>query len=189
MTQQTVDAVRVVLGAEEQAAAAAVLASGRLTQGAEVAAFEQEFADAFGAQHAVAVNSGTSALHVALLAAGIGPGDEVVVPAFTFAATANAVALTGATPVFADIDADTFCLDPAAAAAAIGPRTAGIVPVHLFGQVAAMDDARGPGDRPRAVPARGRRAGPRRAEPRRIRRQPRRRRGLQLLRHQEPHHR
>ena len=140
MTAPVIDAVRVRLGPDEQAAAAAVLASGRLTQGEQVAAFEQEFAEAFGSTHAVAVNSGTSALHIALLAAGIGRGDEVVVPSFTFAATANAVALTGATPVFADIDAATFCLDPASASAAIGPRTAGIVPVHLFGQMAAMDE-------------------------------------------------
>jgi perosamine synthetase len=140
VTVPVIDAVRVVLGPDEQAAAAAVLASGRLTQGEQVAAFEHEFADAFGAHHAVAVNSGTSALHVALLAAGIGPGDEVVVPSFTFAATANAVALTGAEPVFADVDASTFCLDPDSAAAAIGPRTAGIVPVHLFGQMAPMEE-------------------------------------------------
>ncbi len=140
MTGPVIDAVRVLLGPDEQAAAAAVLASGRLTQGEQVAAFEQEFADAFGATHAVAVNSGTSALHIALLAAGIGAGDEVVVPSFTFAATANAVALTGATPVFADIDAATFCLDPDSAAAAVGPRTAGIVPVHLFGHLADMEE-------------------------------------------------
>jgi dTDP-4-amino-4,6-dideoxygalactose transaminase len=84
------------------------------------------------------VNSGTSALHLGLLAAGIGPGDEVIVPSFTFAATANAVAITGAAPVFADIDPETFCLSPQAAEAAITPRTAAIMPVHLYGHPADM---------------------------------------------------
>ena len=84
-----------------------------IAQGPEVAAFEAEFADALtSGRTCVAVNSGTSGLHLGLLAAGIGPGDEVIVPSFTFAATANAVALTGATPVFADIEPDHFCLDP-----------------------------------------------------------------------------
>jgi perosamine synthetase len=131
-----VSAVRVHMGPEEIAAATGVLASGRLVQGAEVAAFESEFAGVVGGRTCVAVNSGTSALHLGLLAAGIGPGDEVVVPSFTFAATANAVAMTGATPVFADIEADTFCLDPAAVAAAVTPRTAAVLPVHLYGQPA-----------------------------------------------------
>jgi len=86
----------------------------------------------------VAVNSGTSGLHLGLLAAGVGPGDEVIVPSFTFAATGNSVALTGATPVFADIEPETFTLDPAAVAAAITPRTRGILPVHLYGHPARM---------------------------------------------------
>jgi dTDP-4-amino-4,6-dideoxygalactose transaminase len=124
------------MGPEEIAAATAVLASGRLVQGAEVAAFESEFADVVGGRICVAVNSGTSALHLGLLAAGIGPGDEVVVPSFTFAATANAVVMAGATPVFADIEPDTFCLDPGAVAAAVTPRTAAVLPVHLYGQPA-----------------------------------------------------
>jgi dTDP-4-amino-4,6-dideoxygalactose transaminase len=131
-----VSAVRVHMGPDEVAAATAVLASGRLVQGAEVAAFESEFADIVGGRICVAVNSGTSALHLGLLAAGIGPGDEVVVPSFTFAATANAVVMAGATPVFADIERDTFCLDPAAVAAAVTPRTAAVMPVHLYGQPA-----------------------------------------------------
>ena len=131
-----VSAVRVHMGPEEIAAATAVLASGRLVQGAEVAAFESEFADVVGGRICVAVNSGTSALHLGLLAAGIGPGDEVVVPSFTFAATANAVVMAGATPVFADIEPDTFCLDPGAVAAAVTPRTAAVLPVHLYGQPA-----------------------------------------------------
>ena len=135
-----VDAVRVVMGPEETAAVNRVLASGNLAQGPEVAAFEDEFAKIVDARTCVAVNSGTSALHLALLAHGIGPGDEVVVPSFTFAATANAVAMTGAEPVFADIDRDTFCLDADSVRAAIGPRTAAVVPVHLYGQPAAMTE-------------------------------------------------
>lgn len=110
-----------------------------LAQGPEVAAFEVEFATLIGADHAVALNSGTSALHLGLLAAGIGDGDEVIVPSFTFAATANAVALTGARPVFVDISTHDFCVDPAAVEDAITDRTAAIMPVHLYGHSADMD--------------------------------------------------
>ena len=85
------------------------------------------------------MSSGTAALHLGMLAAGIGPGDEVIVPSFTFAATANSVALAGATPVFADIEPHYFCLDPASVRAAITPRTRAILPVHLYGQPADMD--------------------------------------------------
>ena len=128
-----------IIGEPERAAVDRVLRSGMIAQGPEVAAFESEFsAQAVDGALCVAVNSGTSALHMGLLAAGIGPGDEVIVPSFTFAATANSVALTGATPVFADIDPDTFNLDPAAVAAAITPRTAAIMVVHLYGQAADM---------------------------------------------------
>lgn len=128
-----------LIGAEERAAVDRVMQSGMIAQGPEVAAFEREFADALvGGRETVAVNSGTSGLHLGLLAAGIGPGDEVIVPAFTFAATGNSVALTGATPVFADIELDTYCLDPAAAEAAITPRTKAIMPVHLYGHAADM---------------------------------------------------
>jgi perosamine synthetase len=88
----------------------------------------------------IAVNSGTSALHLGLLALGVGPGDEVIVPAFTFAATANAVALTGATPIFVDIEPDYFCIDPAAVRAAIGPKTKAVIPVHLYGHPANMGE-------------------------------------------------
>jgi perosamine synthetase len=126
------------IGAEESDAVLRVLRSGMLAQGPEVAAFESEFSERVDGAHCVAVNSGTSALHLGLLAAGIGPGDEVIVPSFTFAATANAVALTGATPVFADIDLDTFNLSPEAVEAAITPRTAAVMPVHLYGQPADM---------------------------------------------------
>lgn len=132
-----------IIGDEERAAVDRVMRSGMLAQGPEVAAFEQEFSEHFGLGRAcVAVNSGTSGLHLGLLAAGVKAGDEVIVPSFTFAATANAVALTGATPVFADIDPASFCLDPASVEAAITPRTVAIMPVHLYGHPADMRELR-----------------------------------------------
>ncbi|MBP2471930.1 dTDP-4-amino-4,6-dideoxygalactose transaminase [Crossiella equi] len=88
----------------------------------------------------MAVNSGTSALHLGLLAAGIGPGDEVIVPSFTYAGTVNAIRLTGATPVYCDIDEKTYCADPSSVRALIGPRTAAVMVVHLFGHAADMDE-------------------------------------------------
>ncbi|CAM3264959.1 DegT/DnrJ/EryC1/StrS family aminotransferase [Nocardioides dubius] len=128
-----------LIGDEERAAVDRVMRSGMIAQGPEVAAFEQEFADHFGlGRSCIAVNSGTSGLHLGLLSSGIKAGDEVIVPSFTFAATANSVALTGATPIFADIDPATFCLDPASVAAAITPRTKAIMPVHLYGHPADM---------------------------------------------------
>jgi perosamine synthetase len=127
------------LGEDERVAVERVLKSGMLAQGPEVAAFESEFAEHVDGRPCVAVNSGTSALHLGLLALGIGPGDEVVVPSFSFAASANAVALTGARPVFADIEPTHFCLDPDAVLDALGPRTAAIMAVHLYGHPAAAD--------------------------------------------------
>lgn len=128
-----------IIGDEEREAVDRVMRSGMVAQGPEVAAFETEFADHFvGGRTSVAVNSGTSGLHLGLLASGVGPGDEVIVPSFTFAATGNSVALTGATPVFVDIEPDTFTLDPAAVAAAITPKTKGVMPVHLYGHPAHM---------------------------------------------------
>lgn len=128
-----------LIGSEERAAVDRVLRSGMLAQGPEVAAFEREFSEHFGLGRAcIAVNSGTSGLHLGLLSCSVGPGDEVIVPSFTFAATANSVALTGATPVFADIDPDDFCLSPASVEAAITSRTVGIMPVHLYGHPAKM---------------------------------------------------
>ena len=128
-----------IIGEEERAAVDAVLATGMVAQGPQVAAFEQEFGDQLvDGRTCVAVNSGTSGLHLGLLAAGIGPGDEVIVPSFTFAATANSVALTGATPVFVDIEPTYFCLDPQAVESAITERTRAIMPVHLFGHPADM---------------------------------------------------
>ncbi|GAA1803885.1 DegT/DnrJ/EryC1/StrS family aminotransferase [Agromyces neolithicus] len=132
-----IPAAKPIIGDEERAAVDAVLASGMLAQGSEVAAFETEFSDVLlDGRASVAVNSGTSGLHLGLLAAGVGPGDEVIVPSFTFAATANSVALTGATPVFADIEADHFGLDVGDVASRITERTVGIMPVHLYGHPA-----------------------------------------------------
>ncbi len=135
-----IPAAKPIIGDEERAAVDAVLASGQLAQGAEVASFESEFSEQLGGgRPCVAVNSGTSALHLGLLAAGIGPGDEVVVPSFTFAATANSVALTGATPVFADIDPDSYCLTAQTVEPVLTDRTKGIMVVHLYGHPAGMD--------------------------------------------------
>jgi dTDP-4-amino-4,6-dideoxygalactose transaminase len=116
-----------------------VLESTQFVLGPEVAAFEQEFAAASGELHGIAVNSGTSALHLALLAAGVGPGDEVITIPFTFVATVQAIRYTGATPVFVDIDPLTFTMNPAAIERAITPRTKVILPVHLYGHPADMD--------------------------------------------------
>ena len=124
---------------EVDAAVARVLESGQFVLGPEVAAFETAFAAYAGSPHAVAVNSGTGALHLALLAAGVGPGDEVITVPFTFVATAAAILYTGARPVFVDIDPRTFTMDPALVEGAITPRTRAIVPVHLYGQPADMD--------------------------------------------------
>ena len=122
------------LGVEENDAVLAVLASGMIAQGPETSAFEEEFAAYCGVSHAVATNNGTAALHAALLAAGIGPGDEVIVPAFTFFATASAVSMCGAIPVFADVDPETATIDPAAIIGNITPETKAIIAVHLYGQ-------------------------------------------------------
>lgn len=127
-----------IIGQEERDAIAKVIDSGQLVQGKEVEAFESEFSEIFEGLHCVALNSGTSSLHLGLLASGVGKGDEVIVPSFTFAATANAVALTGAVPVFADIDPDTFCISTKSIESCISKRTAGIMPVHLFGHPADM---------------------------------------------------
>ena len=124
------------LGAEELAALAEVLESGHLTMGPKVTEFEAELARACEVSQAVAVSSGTAALHLAVLALGIGPGDEVVVPAYTFPATANVVALAGARPVLVDVDPHTMNVDPDAAASAMTERTKAVLVVHLFGRPA-----------------------------------------------------
>jgi len=110
--------------------------SSQFILGPNVASFEQEAADYLGAKHAIAVASGTDALHLALLAAGIGPGDEVITSTFTFIATAEAIRYVGATPVFVDINSGTFNIDPPLIEAAVTPRTKAVIPVHIFGQPA-----------------------------------------------------
>jgi dTDP-4-amino-4,6-dideoxygalactose transaminase len=124
---------------EVNAAIQGVLESCQFTLGSEVAAFEREFAAYCQTDHGVGVNTGTSALHLALLAAGVGPGDEVVTVPFTFVATVAAIHYTGARPVFVDIEPGSFNLDVAALEAAITDRTKAILPVHLYGQPANMD--------------------------------------------------
>ncbi len=127
------------LGDEELAAVAEVLASGMLTQGAKARALEDAVREVTGTSHAAAVSSATTGLHLALVALGVGAGDEVVMPAFSFPATANVVVQQDATPVFVDIEPDTFNLDPGLLEAAITSRTAAIMPVHAFGLCADMD--------------------------------------------------
>jgi dTDP-4-amino-4,6-dideoxygalactose transaminase len=124
---------------EVDAAIARVLESCQFVLGPEVAGFEQEFATYCGTAECIALNSGTSALHLALLAAGVGPGDEVITVPFTFVASVSAVTYTGARPVLVDIDPRSFTMDPGAIEAAITPRTKAILPVHLYGQSADMD--------------------------------------------------
>ncbi|MBZ6079403.1 DegT/DnrJ/EryC1/StrS family aminotransferase [Microvirga puerhi] len=127
------------IGEEEANAASAVVLSGWLSQGAEVAAFEREFAAAVGSEHACAVSNCTVALHLALLAVGVGPGDEVVLPSHTFIACANVVRQCGAVPVFVDIDPDTFNMKPELVAAAITKRTKAIMCIHQMGMPCDME--------------------------------------------------
>ena len=122
------------VGEEELAAVREVLATGQLTMGPRVAAFEEAIAQAVGTAEAVALSSGTAALHLAMLALGIGERDEVIVPAYTFPATANAVELTGARAVLVDVDPETFNVRPEHVAAAVTPRTRAVLAVHLFGR-------------------------------------------------------
>jgi perosamine synthetase len=128
-----------LFGAEEEAAVLRVLGSGQLAQGERVATFERRFAELCHVREAVAVSSGTAALHLALLAHGIGRGDEVITTAFSFAATANVILLVGATPVFVDIEPDTCTLDPVQAERALTRRTKAIIPVHLYGHPCEMN--------------------------------------------------
>jgi dTDP-4-amino-4,6-dideoxygalactose transaminase len=137
----TREALAPLLG-EVAARQRAVLESGRYVLGPEVEAFEREFAEFCGARHCVGVANGTEALTIALRALGVGPGEEVVVPALTFYATAEAVLNAGARPVFCDVDPHTFNMTAATAEAAIGARTAALLPVHLFGNPAPMGELR-----------------------------------------------
>ena len=128
------------VGEAELAAVAEVVATGMLTMGPKVGEFERALAAACGTADAVAVSSGTAALHLAMMALGIGEGDEVIVPAYTFPATANAVGLCGGRVVIVDVDPDTFNLDVARVAAAVTPRTRAVIPVHLFGRPVPWED-------------------------------------------------
>ncbi len=124
---------------EIDAAVEAVLAGGQYILGPNVKAFEQEVADYLGCNHAVGVGNGTDALHLALRALGVGPGDEVITTPFTFIASTEAIGLVGATPVFVDVDPQTYNIDPSQIEAVITPRTKAILPVHLYGQPCDMD--------------------------------------------------
>jgi perosamine synthetase len=128
-----------LIGDEEKRAVMEVLDSGMLVQGTVVQAFEEAFAAYSGVKHAIATTNGTTALQAALYAHGVGPADEVIVPSFSFIATATSVLSTGARPVFVDIEPDTFNMSPTATEAAITPRTKAIMPVHLYGHPADMN--------------------------------------------------
>ena len=127
------------VGEEEVAAVADAIRSGWLTTGPRAAELEERFAEYAGATQAIAVSSGTAAMHLALVAMGIGPGDEVITTPITWPATANVIVHTGATPIFADVDPDTLNVDPARVAELVTPRTKAIMPVHLYGQPADLD--------------------------------------------------
>ena len=129
---------RPAMGVEERDLVWSAMESGQLAQGERVRSFESQFADFVGTRHAMATNSGTSALHLAFLGLGIGPGDEVVTVAFTFFASASAIVHAGARPVFVDIDEATYTIDPDQVEAAITPKTRAILPVSLYGQMADM---------------------------------------------------
>jgi perosamine synthetase len=127
------------IGEAEKAAVLEVLESGMLAQGPRTARLEERFAALCGVKHAIATTSGTTALHIAMLANGIGLGDEVITTPFTFIASVNSILFTGARPVFIDVDPETFNLDPNLVAAAVTPRTKAILPVHLYGYMCDMD--------------------------------------------------
>src|SRR5215207_447934 len=127
---------------EIDAAIAGVLDSARFILGPDVSAFEEEFAAYCGVLHAIGVANGTDAITLALRALGVGPGDEVVVPSFTFYASAEAIPHTGARPVFCDVDPDTFCVTAETVERALTPATRAVIPVHLFGRVAPVGDLR-----------------------------------------------
>src|SRR5690606_29716926 len=141
MEQPFIPIARALTGEEEQRALGEVLASGRLAAGAQTSLFEEEFARYLGVPYASATSNGTTSLHAALTAVGVGPGDRVITTTFSFVATANAIVFCGATPVFVDIDPVTFNMAPASLAAALEacPDAKAVLVVHLFGLPADMD--------------------------------------------------
>ena len=128
-----------IMESEEKQAVLEVLESGILAMGPRVAAFEEAFAKICDTRHAIATSNGTTALHIALLAHGIGAGDEVITSPFTFISSANSILFVGATPVFVDIDPRTFNIDVGQVEAAVTPRTKAILPIHLYGLCCDMD--------------------------------------------------
>src|ERR1700719_780068 len=133
MSEARIPITKIVVGNEELRAVQLPLESGWVVQGPYVAEFEQKFSQHTAAEQSIATSSCTTALHIAVAALGLGPGDEVIVPAYTWISTANVVEYMGARPVFCDIDLATFNLDPARIEQMLTPRTVGIIPVHLFG--------------------------------------------------------
>ncbi len=138
--RQIIPVARPSFGSDEEAAVVEALRSGWVTQGPRVAEFERQFAEYVGTPHAVAVSSCTTALHLALLVAGVKPGDEVLCPSLSFIATANSIVYAGAIPVFVDIDESTYNVDPKCIKDAITPRTKAILVVHQIGLPAALDE-------------------------------------------------
>ena len=146
-TLKTISIAAPQIGDEEKSAVLAVLESGQLAQGPVVEAFEREFAAWNGVKHAIAVNSGTAALHLLMLAHGVGEGDEVITSPFTFVASTNAALFVGARPVFVDIEPETYCLDVEKVEAAITPKTRAIMPIDLYGHPAQISELRAIADR------------------------------------------
>jgi dTDP-4-amino-4,6-dideoxygalactose transaminase len=140
--KRNVSIARPSTGDEEWQALKEPIETGWLTQGPKVAGFERAFAESHRVKHALAVTSATTGLHLALAALGVGPGDEVIVPSFTWIATANVILYCGATPVFCDVDRTTFNVTSAEIAKQISPRTKAVIPVHLFGLCADIDGIR-----------------------------------------------
>ena len=139
MSERRIQIARPSMGEEEWQALREPIESGWLTQGPKAAQFEKEFAQRHGVKHAIACSNCTTAMHLMLVGLGIGPGDEVIVPSFTWVATANVVLYCGATPVLVDVERETFNIDAGQIAAKVTPRTRAIMPVHLFGLCADMD--------------------------------------------------
>ncbi len=142
MATRMIKVAEPLVGEEEVQAVREVILSGQYVSGRKVEEFERRFAEYTGTRYASAVSNGTAALHTALAAFGVGPGDEVIVPPLTFFSTVTSVVHAGAVPIFADIDSESFCLDPEDVKRRITPRTKAIIPVHLFGNAADMDGLR-----------------------------------------------